>query len=119
MNGHFFRALMRRHIFVFDPVLLFALATVVTFSCVTMYSASYETPDRLVDHLRNLAISFAVMWAVTNLSPTTMMRSAIPLYLLGVTLLVGVALFGEVSKGARPAPPARPAGRWRSGSGAT
>jgi len=101
MSGQFFRALMRRHVFVFDPVLLFALMTVVTFSCVTMYSASYESPDRLVDHLRNLAISFAVMWAVANLSPTTMMRSAIPLYLLGVALLVGVALFGEVSKGAR------------------
>ena len=66
-----------------------------------MYSASYETPDRLVDHLRNLAISFAVMWAVANLSPTTMMRGAIPLYLVGVALLIGVALFGDVSKGAR------------------
>ena len=77
------------------------LALIGTISCVTMYSASYESPDRLVDHLRNLAISFIVMWAVANLSPTTMMRSAIPLYLLGLALLIGVALFGDVSKGAR------------------
>jgi rod shape determining protein RodA len=101
MNGHFFRVLLRRYVFVFDPILLLALLMVVTISCVTMYSASYETPDRLVDHLRNLAISFAVMWAVAILSPTMMMRGAIPLYLLGVTLLIGVALFGDVSKGAR------------------
>jgi len=101
MNGHFFRVLLRRYVFVFDPILLLALLMVVTISCVTMYSASYETPDRLVDHLRNLAISFAVMWAVAILSPTMMMRGAIPLYLLGVALLIGVALFGDVSKGAR------------------
>jgi len=101
MNGHFFRALLRRHVFVFDPTLLLALLLIVTISSVTMYSASYETPDRMVDHLRNLAISFAVMWAVAILSPTMMMRGAIPLYLLGVALLIGVALFGDVSKGAR------------------
>jgi rod shape determining protein RodA len=101
MNSHFFRALLRRHVFVFDPTLLLALVMVVTISCVTMYSASYETPHRLVDHLRNLAISFMVMWAVANLSPTMMMRSAIPLYLLGLALLIGVALFGDISKGAR------------------
>ena len=101
MNSQFFIALFRRHVLVFDPTLLLALMLIVLISCVTMYSASYETPDRLEDHLRNLAISFAVMWAVANLSPTTMMRTAIPLYLAGVALLVSVALFGEVSKGAR------------------
>jgi rod shape determining protein RodA len=101
MNGQFFRAVMRRHVLVFDPTLLLALVLIVTISCVTMYSASYETPDRLLDHVRNLTISFIVMWAIANLSPTTMMRTAIPLYLVGVMLLVGVALFGEVAKGAR------------------
>jgi rod shape determining protein RodA len=101
MSGTFFRALFRRHVLVFDPTLLLALMLIVTISCVTMYSASYEAPDRLQDHLRNLAISFIVMWAVANLAPTTMMRSAIPLYLVGLSLLVGVALVGEVSKGAR------------------
>ena len=101
MNGQLFTALFRRHVFVFDPTLLLALMLIVLISCVTMYSATYESPDRLMDHLRNLAISFIVMWAVANLSPTTMMRTAIPLYLVGVALLISVALFGEVSKGAR------------------
>ena len=101
MNGHFFNALLRRHVWVFDPTLLLALMLIATISCVTMYSASYETPDRLTDHIRNFAISFVVMWAIANLSPTTMMRTAIPLYLIGLALLISVALFGEVSKGAR------------------
>ena len=101
MNGNLFTALFRRHVLVFDPTLLLALMLIATISCVTMYSASYETPYRLADHLRNFAISFIVMWAIANLSPTTMMRTAIPLYLAGLALLIGVALFGEVSKGAR------------------
>jgi rod shape determining protein RodA len=101
LNPQFFAALFRRHVFVFDPALLTTLLLVVGISCVTMYSASYETPDRMWDHLRNLAIAFAVMWAVAQLSPNTMMRGAIPLYLLGVALLIGVAMFGEISKGAR------------------
>ena len=61
MNGHLFTALFRRHVLVFDPTLLLALMLIATISCVTMYSASYETPDRLADHLRNFAISFIVM----------------------------------------------------------
>lgn len=101
MNSHFFVSLFRRHVFVFDPTLLLALMLIGVISCVTMYSATYESPDRLVDHMRNLALSFIVVWAVANLSPTMMMRSAIPLYLVGLALLVGVALFGDVSKGAR------------------
>ena len=88
MTPQFFTALFRRHVFVFDPALLLALMMVVGISCVTMYSAAYETPDRMAGHLRNLAISFAVMWAVAQLSPGTMMRAAIPLYLVGVGLLV-------------------------------
>jgi rod shape determining protein RodA len=101
VTPQFFTALFRRHVFVFDPALLLALMMVVGISCVTMYSAAYETPDRMVSHLRNLAISFAVMWVVAQLSPGTMMRAAIPLYLVGVGLLVGVEIFGEISKGAR------------------
>ncbi len=101
MNLSFVNALVRRHLLVFDPALLVTLLLIAAISCVTMYSAAYDTPERLASHMRNLAISFAVMWIVANLPPSTLMRTAIPLYLAGVALLVGVALFGDVSKGAR------------------
>ena len=34
------------HVFVFDPTLLLALILIGVISCVTMYSATYESPDR-------------------------------------------------------------------------
>jgi rod shape determining protein RodA len=38
---------------------------------------------------------------VAQIPPQRLMQLAVPIYLVGVLLLVGVALFGEVSKGAR------------------
>jgi len=41
------------------------------------------------------------MWFVANIPPQTLMRFAIPLYTLGVALLIAVAMFGMIKKGAR------------------
>ncbi|HVL57465.1 MAG TPA: rod shape-determining protein RodA [Burkholderiaceae bacterium] len=91
----------RPYLFVFDRTLLVAFLLIVFISFVTMYSAASGFTGRFESHLRNVLIAFIVMWAAANLSPQLMMRSALPLYLLGLALLVGVALFGDVSKGAR------------------
>ena len=42
-----------------------------------------------------------MMWAVARIPAARILRLALPLYLLGVVLLIAVALFGEVSKGAQ------------------
>ena len=101
MNRSLARQILNRFVLVFDPWLLAALLLIVFISTVTMYSAGHDYNGRLEDHVRNLLLALTVMWATTLLSPTTMMRAAIPLYLLGVALLIAVALFGDVSKGAR------------------
>jgi rod shape determining protein RodA len=93
--------LARPYVMVFDRTLLIALGLLALISLITMYSAGLEFPGRIQSHLRNLAIAFAVMWVFANLSPTVLMRIAVPLFVTGVLLLVAVALFGEVSKGAR------------------
>jgi rod shape determining protein RodA len=41
------------------------------------------------------------MWVVANVPPQTIARVAVPLYVLGIVLLVGVALFGVVVNGSR------------------
>jgi rod shape determining protein RodA len=41
------------------------------------------------------------MWVVAQVSPQILMRFALPVYLLGVILLIAVALFGDVRNGAR------------------
>ncbi|MEC5398629.1 rod shape-determining protein RodA [Uliginosibacterium sp. H1] len=65
---------------------------------VAMMSAS---PERLPAHNLNLVIGLAVMWVVANLPPQRMQMFALPLYVIGVLLLVAVELFGEISKGAQ------------------
>src|SRR3546814_14843986 len=40
------------------------------------------------------------MWAVALVPPKMLMRLALPFYVVGVVLLLGVEFFGETSKGA-------------------
>ena len=42
-----------------------------------------------------------MLWIAANLSPQTLLRFAVPIYTVGVTLLIAVALFGIVKKGSR------------------
>ena len=41
------------------------------------------------------------MWAIANIPTQTLMKLAVPLYTVGIGLLVGVALFGLTRKGAK------------------
>jgi rod shape determining protein RodA len=92
---------VRPHVLVFDAPLLFALMLLVTLSLLTMHSASLGFEGRMQDHMRNLLIAFGIMWVAASLPLQWIQRSAVPIYLLGLALLVGVALFGDISKGAR------------------
>ncbi|MFM8770265.1 MAG: rod shape-determining protein RodA, partial [Rubrivivax sp.] len=55
---------------------------------------------RFVDHSRNLLIALGVLFVVAQVPPQRLMALAVPLYLLGVALLVATALFGITKKGA-------------------
>lgn len=92
---------IRPFVFVFDVQLAIALALLVTLSMVTMYSAAIDYDGRMLGHTRNLAIAFFVMWIAASLPLPWIMRSAVPIYLIGLALLVAVALFGDIAKGAR------------------
>ena len=41
------------------------------------------------------------MWIAAQIPPQTLMRFAVPIYAVGLCLLIAVALFGEVVNGAR------------------
>src|SRR5579864_5303866 len=58
-------------------------------------------PGKVEDQLRNIMLTFALMWALANVPPTTLMRFAVPLYTFGIALLIAVALFGLTRKGAK------------------
>ncbi|MEO5935535.1 MAG: rod shape-determining protein RodA [Duganella sp.] len=92
---------LRPYFTVFDGPLTFIILMLLTVSSVTLYSASIGIPGKMEDHLRNILLSFLVMWVVANISPQMMMRVAVPAYTVGMILLVAVALVGTIKLGAR------------------
>ena len=84
-----------------DSTLLVIVLTLSMVGLAVLYSASYDAPSRMTAQLVNLAIALAAMWVVAQISPQTMMRFAVPAYVVGVALLVAVALAGDVVNGAR------------------
>ena len=66
-----------------------------------MYSAGYDHGSRFIDHLRNMLIALTVIFVVAQLPPQRLMELAVPIYVIGVTLLIAVAIFGVTKKGAR------------------
>jgi rod shape determining protein RodA len=63
-----------------------------------MTSAS---PERLVIQAENLIVALVAMRIMAQIPPQKLMRFALPMYVIGVLLLIAVALFGDISKGAR------------------
>ncbi|MCL4797953.1 MAG: rod shape-determining protein RodA [Burkholderiales bacterium] len=84
-----------------DGPLFGVVALVVTLGLFTLYSAVNENPARLTAQLTNIAVALAAMWLVAQVPPQTLMRLAVPAYLVGLALLVAVALYGDVVNGAR------------------
>ncbi|HEU0199403.1 MAG TPA: rod shape-determining protein RodA [Burkholderiaceae bacterium] len=91
---------MRERLAVFDPALLAILGALVVIGLITLYSAALDSPARFNDQLRNLALAGGVLVIVASLPPGTLMKLALPVYLLGLGLLVGVEVAGITVKGA-------------------
>ena len=84
----------------FDGPLLFAIVLLAGAGLTTMYSAGFDSGTRFADHGRNMLIALGVIFFVAQISPQTLMRFAVPLYVVGVALLVAVAVAGVTKKGA-------------------
>ena len=84
-----------------DSTLLVILLTLSMLGLAVLFSASYDAPQRVLAQLINLAVALAAMWIVAQVSPQTMMRFAVPAYVVGLALLIAVALAGDVVNGAR------------------
>jgi rod shape determining protein RodA len=85
----------------FDGPLAFAVFMLACAGLLTMYSSGFDHGTRFVDHGRNMLIAGFVMFVIAQVPPQRLMTLAVPLYTLGVALLVAVALFGITKKGAK------------------
>jgi rod shape determining protein RodA len=84
-----------------DTYLFSVLTVFLVLGLMVLYSASGEDFTRVSSQAAKICGALVLMWAIANLPPQRLMQFAVPLYLLGISLLVGVALFGEVTNGAR------------------
>ncbi len=85
----------------FDGPLAFAVFLLACAGMLTMYSSGFDHGTRFVDHGRNMLIAGFVMFVIAQVPPQRLMTLAVPLYTLGVALLVAVVLFGITKKGAK------------------
>ncbi|HSI48182.1 MAG TPA: rod shape-determining protein RodA [Ideonella sp.] len=85
----------------FDGPLAFAVFLLACAGLLTMYSSGFDHGTRFVDHARNMLIAGVIMFVVAQVPPQRLMSFAVPLYTLGVALLIAVAVFGITKKGAR------------------
>ncbi|MFM2344668.1 MAG: rod shape-determining protein RodA [Pseudomonadota bacterium] len=85
----------------FDIPLILIILSLFVVSTFTIYSASIGSPVDMWQHFRNVGLAIFIIWLIAQIPPNVIMQFAIPIYTVGISLLVGVMLFGLVKKGAQ------------------
>ena len=101
MFQQFLQRLRLRLVEHLDGPLLLIMLALMTIGLSTVYSATYDANNRALAQALNMAVGLCAMWAVAQFPPQKLMRFAVPLYVVGVVLLVLVFLFGVKVNGAR------------------
>jgi rod shape determining protein RodA len=98
MNPWHPRHLWQRLVAPLDGPLMLIAGLLLTVALGMLISAS---PERLNAQLINIGVALVVTRVAAQVPPQRLMQLAPPIFILGVLLLVAVALFGDISKGAR------------------
>ena len=88
-------------IFHIDTPLLLGLLALMGFGLMVLYSASGQSQAMIQAQLVRLGVALAVMIIFAQISPQTFKRWGLPLFVVGLLMLVAVLLVGEVGKGAQ------------------
>jgi rod shape determining protein RodA len=84
----------------FDGPLAVAIVLLAALGLVAMYSAGFDHGSRFVDHGRNMLVALAVLVVVAQVPPQRLAEIAVPLYVVGIALLLATEFFGVTKKGA-------------------
>jgi rod shape determining protein RodA len=84
-----------------DTMLFACALAIVGVGLVTLFSAADQSIARVTSQAMSLSFAVVLMWIFANIAPQTLARAAVPLYVVAVAMLVGVALFGIVVNGSR------------------
>ena len=85
----------------YDLPLLLAVGMLCAVGLVAMYSSGFDHGTRFVDHSRNMLLAGGILLVVSQVPPHKLAALAVPVYVVAVTLLIMVALFGITKKGAQ------------------
>jgi rod shape determining protein RodA len=80
--------LQQRFMLHMDPVLLKAIGGFMLVSLVLLYSASDGNWLRVLGQFGNIVVAFTALWIVANMPLHYLMRVAVPMYVLGMFLLL-------------------------------
>ena len=84
-----------------DLPLLLGILSLMGFGTFVIYSASGEDFAMMDRQLIRMSLSLLIMLVVAQINPEVLRRWALPIYIAGVFLLLGVHFFGEINKGAQ------------------
>ena len=84
-----------------DRYLLTLVAILLVMGLLTLYSASGASLERVAAQMANICAALVLMWIAANVPLHYLSRIALPLYVIGLVLLIAVAAFGEIVNGAR------------------
>ncbi|SIT71088.1 cell elongation-specific peptidoglycan biosynthesis regulator RodA [Ectothiorhodosinus mongolicus] len=84
-----------------DPLLLLGILLLLGLGLAALYSASGENIDMLTKQGMRLGVASLAMIVMAQISPEQLQRWTPWIFVAGVLLLVAVAFFGEVGKGAQ------------------
>ena len=83
-----------------DIPLALGVLALMAIGLTAMYSSAYDFAGRFESHARNMVLAAVVMFIIAQVPPQKLALLAVPLYSLGIALLLAVAAFGITKKGA-------------------
>lgn len=84
-----------------DAPLMGLILSLMALGLAVLFSASGKDVMTVIGQARSMLIALLGMCILAHLPPQYLMRLATPAYCFGLIMLIGVALFGEISHGAR------------------
>ncbi|WP_165088163.1 rod shape-determining protein RodA [Neisseria yangbaofengii] len=82
-----------------DPWLFFAMLAVYVMSLFLLYSADGQEFGQLENKTLHTVIGFILLWVVAQVPPKTIAKWALPIYAVGIVLLIGVEIAGVTVNG--------------------
>ncbi|MBB1127120.1 rod shape-determining protein RodA [Thiospirillum jenense] len=84
-----------------DLPLLFALLLLCTVGLAVLFSATDRSADMIEKQLLRLGLAFGLMLIIAQISPEKLRQWSLPLFVIGVIMLVAVEIIGDIGKGAQ------------------